>query len=286
MGKKELSQQEKEASVLIAKRLKELRKEKGLSHEMLSAALKEQYGVVISRYSLMNYEVEAVNHTSFGSNIGMSVNYLRCLSDFYGVSADWILGKSDYRSKATEATTLADVGLSEEASDALKTTASLMGKGVTAAGINGDRMMSGFNCIVTRTEFWLLCQNVDELREAMLHRLQPFDSDLYKGGELPQLTQFFGNDPSLIGVRGIEALQYRLSSISDRFRRFVSQLTGLHHLEAETDRQLSELWERMKQAEGDAELTRLSWRYRAVKCYGAELAEGEDPRNDKEKKRD
>ena len=89
-----------EQSVKMGKRLKALREEtplngKKMSHEKLKEKLKEIYGVEISRDSLMNYEVSDVNHSKFGTNLKMNVEYLNCLSSFYGVSTDYLLGRSD-----------------------------------------------------------------------------------------------------------------------------------------------------------------------------------------------
>ncbi len=85
-------------SSTMAVRLKLLREEKGLSHVRLSAALYEKYGVKISRDSLMSYEISDPYHSKAGKNQGMRVEYLRYLADFYGVSADYILGTSSTRS--------------------------------------------------------------------------------------------------------------------------------------------------------------------------------------------
>lgn len=79
----------------MAKRLKKLRKEKGLSHEKLANSLWDCYGVSISKDSLANYEkAEKYSARQFPNN-GMKVEYLRCFADFYGVSTDYILGISD-----------------------------------------------------------------------------------------------------------------------------------------------------------------------------------------------
>lgn len=80
-------------SFIMAERLRQLRERKGLSHEKLSKALFDQYDVKISSDSLINYEVVKANHTKAYKNQGMRVEYLRCLADFYGVSADYILGE-------------------------------------------------------------------------------------------------------------------------------------------------------------------------------------------------
>ncbi len=106
----------KALSIKTAKRLKEERQSKGLSHVVLSKELKAAYGIDISKDSLQNYEVDTESHTKSFANNGMRIEYLRCLADFYGVSTDYLLGLSDIRS-CNE--TLQDIhnktGLSERA---------------------------------------------------------------------------------------------------------------------------------------------------------------------------
>lgn len=82
----------------MANRLKQLRESKGLSHEKLCKAILERYNIKISSDSLQNYEVADINHTKAYKNQGMRVEYLRCFADFYGVSADYLLGISDVQS--------------------------------------------------------------------------------------------------------------------------------------------------------------------------------------------
>lgn len=79
----------------MAKRLRALREARGLSHDKLSKALKERYEIRISSDSLMNYEVADTDHSKKYKNMGMRVEYLRCLADFYGVSTDWLLDLSE-----------------------------------------------------------------------------------------------------------------------------------------------------------------------------------------------
>lgn len=86
-------------SSLFGKRLKELRESSGISHRKLSEALQKKYGIDISTNSLMNYEVTEKNHTKYGKNTGMRTEYLYYFSDFYNVSADYLLGFTDEPSK-------------------------------------------------------------------------------------------------------------------------------------------------------------------------------------------
>ena len=81
-------------SPILAQRLKDLRESRGLTLAALSETLTEKYGIRISKESLTNYEVTDSFHTKARKNEGMSVKYLRCLADFYGVSTDYLLGLS------------------------------------------------------------------------------------------------------------------------------------------------------------------------------------------------
>lgn len=115
-----------EQSIKMGKRLKALREEttlneKKLSHVALKEKLKEQYGIDISRDSLMNYEVSEVNHSKFGTNLKMSVEYLNCLANFYGVSTDYLLGLSDVKTiKEDIQVACKTTGLSADAIKALQ----------------------------------------------------------------------------------------------------------------------------------------------------------------------
>ena len=108
----------KTSSLITAKRLKELREEKKLSHIALSKALKEQYGIDISRDSLMCYEVSDPHHTKAYKNEGMRIEYLRCFSEFYCVSSDYLLGLTEDRNKKPSA--VDELGLSTKIIDIIK----------------------------------------------------------------------------------------------------------------------------------------------------------------------
>lgn len=104
-----------EKSFVMAERLKQLRESKGLSHEKLSKALLDQYGVKISSDSLINYEVADSCHTKAYKNQGMRVEYLRCLADFYDVSTDYLLGITNTKSNDASVQKMVSLtGLSEQ----------------------------------------------------------------------------------------------------------------------------------------------------------------------------
>lgn len=90
---------------ITAQRLRELREQRGLSHAALATEFEEKYkdlkyidssgqikGIKLSESALKNFEVGDKPHTKRLAGDGMGIRYLRCLADFYGVSADYILG--------------------------------------------------------------------------------------------------------------------------------------------------------------------------------------------------
>lgn len=85
-----------EVSFTLGNRLKNLREDHGLSHDKLKKQLSEKYGISVSRDSLMAYEISEETRAKASKlpNLGMRVEYLYCLADFYGVSLDYLLGKS------------------------------------------------------------------------------------------------------------------------------------------------------------------------------------------------
>ena len=108
----------KNTSQILAQNLKELRKNKGISTEKLSQKIKELYGISISADSLANYEVDDQHHTKYLKNMGMRVEYLQCLSDFYGVTVDYLLGNTKDPSPKPCAVDV--LGLSTNAIEALE----------------------------------------------------------------------------------------------------------------------------------------------------------------------
>ena len=101
-------------SLKMGGRLRKLRKDRGLSYEKLQAAISEKYGVEISKDSLINYEVSDENHTKRFKNNGMRAEYLRYFSDFYRVSADYLLALSDVKTTDPTARDICEkTGLSE-----------------------------------------------------------------------------------------------------------------------------------------------------------------------------
>jgi transcriptional regulator with XRE-family HTH domain len=86
-----------ETSIILSKRLKELREERGISQETLLEQLNSA-GIKISLISLKNYEVTEQHHSKFLAVNGMNTEFLFNIAEFYGVSIDYLLGRTDTRS--------------------------------------------------------------------------------------------------------------------------------------------------------------------------------------------
>ena len=91
------SVQKPNRSFEMGRRLKALRNAKGLSHNDLKNEFQSRYGIKISRASLLNYEIDNEFHSKADalSNLKMNAEYLNCFADFYGVSTDYLLCKTD-----------------------------------------------------------------------------------------------------------------------------------------------------------------------------------------------
>lgn len=92
-----------------ARLLKELRrskrnkKGKPYSHKSLEENINKKYGVYcISDKTLMNYEIVDTSHDNFEIGLGMKLENLVLLADFYGVSCDFIVGREKTNAIAKE----------------------------------------------------------------------------------------------------------------------------------------------------------------------------------------
>ena len=101
---------------ITAKRLKELRQSKKLSHEQLSEKLKLNFDIDINSRTLMNYESAAkdILHSKASSVSGMSIEKLDAIARFYNVSTDYLLGFTTIKTADPDLKFICDyTGLSE-----------------------------------------------------------------------------------------------------------------------------------------------------------------------------
>ena len=113
-------------SFTMGQRLKDLREERGLSHTELIKQLSDKYAISISRDSLMAYEIadESRAKASKLPNLGMRVEYLYCLADFFEVSLDYLLGRTNIRTPDCDARQVCGyTGLSEASVKMIRTLA-------------------------------------------------------------------------------------------------------------------------------------------------------------------
>lgn len=130
-------------SILLSKRLKELREEKKLSHEKLCEQL-QQAGVKVGLQSLKNFEVTEKRHSKFEAAKGMKAETLFNLAEFYGVSVDYLLGRTEIKSIDNKVQAACEVtGLNEEAINNLVYLKNI---------INGTKLTKETEKIINRNE--------------------------------------------------------------------------------------------------------------------------------------
>ena len=86
-------------------RLKDLRKEKGISLTKLSEILEEKYGISVSTSQLMYYEK--------GKSEPRNKQVWRKLADYFGVSETYLLGYNDVKNEADIKVAVLDDALEE-----------------------------------------------------------------------------------------------------------------------------------------------------------------------------
>lgn len=84
-------------TTIIAERLRGLRNRAGLTQEELVKELYEKQKVTITTETIKKYETS--NSKKLGQICGMRIEYLNAFADFYGVSTDYILGRTKSESK-------------------------------------------------------------------------------------------------------------------------------------------------------------------------------------------
>lgn len=137
--------------VKMAQRLKSLRRRDNYSHEELSQALKEKYGISISDKQLMYYESGAkdIYHIKANTVLGMAAKTLSALANLYNVSVDYIIGETDVATTDIDIQDICKyIGLSETAVGCLHAHSSLTSEQLNAEVLleikNGAFAENGF----------------------------------------------------------------------------------------------------------------------------------------------
>lgn len=205
---------DKNKSLIMAHRLKELRNEKGLSHESLRKALMEKYEIEISPDSLKNYEVSNMHHVKAYKNNGMRVEFLRCFADLYGVSADYILGSTDIKSSDPDIQAAIDITeLSEES-------VSILCRGFSVKMLNHyfHKLVDELIEIVDKEDDLLTSYVV---MQSVASREWTFDNSNY----IEDMTQLnlLCDKLGQINLSREEFMEYYITKITDRIKRGLIQ---------------------------------------------------------------
>ena len=152
----------KTESKIIAERLCYLRKEANLSFLQLSNTLKERYDISISHDSLKLYEITEY-HSRANANLGMRIEYLNAFADLYGVTTDYLLGRTN--DPNPQPCAVDELGLSVKAVSEIQ----LISK--------HPETMKMFNKVAEHTLFSTLLNNIIEYRN-ILHSIPLSDNEM------------------------------------------------------------------------------------------------------------
>lgn len=229
-------------SVIMAERLKRLREDRKLSHVALKEALTNKYGIEISRDSLMNYEVVNPKSDKYKKNDGMRVEYIRCLADFYGVSADYLLGITD--DTTTKPAAVDELKLTPYVINSIRALENRGGpsnKGATLEVFN-ELLYKTFKRATFFDKIRLLRDSVAKEQSAsfgdLVHDIDEFSRDgiayEHKLVETVLRRELEKTHPELVDrvhlSFGRYSLKPRVDEICDDFREILEDMTGYNQL--------------------------------------------------------
>lgn len=236
-------------SLVMATRLKSLREQQGLSHVALAKALKDKYGIDISRDTLMNYEVADPNHTKAGKNKGMRAEFLWCFADYYEVSSDYLLGFSD--DPAPKPTAVDELGLKPIVVEEIRDLASEMG--FFDGEDTSETSLQALNVFLNRSLKTPLYEMINCLNDAIEversappSKLLPNDRKYIRGVEREDIyagyvlqNKLIDLHPELRGrihvIYGSQRLKPQVDEICDLFRSIIENMTGYREFIDEWD---------------------------------------------------
>lgn len=144
-----------------------------------------------------------------------------------GVSSDYLLGLSEYRSRRTENVTLSELGLSEQSVNNLLHYCSGVHGMVVRLGIKNKRQ--GLDLLLSSSDFWesrllpgiaLLKTQIDEISLMT-------DEGLYMTAIKSEIHEHFADfSLSNVSLSLVDYLDFRITQSNDLFYDVVSNLTG------------------------------------------------------------
>ena len=209
-------------SIKISIRLKELRSKNQLTFEQLKKILFEKYKIKISVDSLKNYEITQ-EHIRANSNLGMRIEYLNCLADYYGVTTDYLLGRTDDPSPHPSA--VEELGLSPLIVDNLK---SLNQKKpepqITKEALELILSPNNINELVRDiSQYLILVQSYCDIYEQNMHIAQQYTHDGFAHCELghtPAIIAYLPPDMQTLYRQNLARLEHTEEDIEYRLFRF------------------------------------------------------------------
>lgn len=232
-----------EQSKLIAENLRKLRKQKNLTFEGLHNALIDKFGWNISTDSLKNYEVTG-QHTRADANLGMSLKQLAYFADFYDVSADYILGRSN--DPARNPSAIDELGLTPEAASK-----------ISRIGVSNPKALEILNRFLEDSFLPKTLIQISQIANAVsaekahlknLHETEksvPFQYLREVGAEMYDnqtgtslLLELANNHPDIPDLEnrimlifGMNAIDMQIDKISDNFKYIVKSIVEFDELE-------------------------------------------------------
>ena len=155
-------------SPITGERLKNLRKDKKISAEKLSEVFYSIYSAHLDRTSISNYEHSNQHHSHPHASNGMNVSTLRIFADYYGVSADYILGLTDVKSQDTTVQAMVNyTGLEENSISSLHENSNSLKVTTGVARFYFEEQLNFVNSIVSHllsNDFLKVCGSIVALR--------------------------------------------------------------------------------------------------------------------------
>lgn len=233
----------------FAKRLSELMKQEGTKQKELA--------------DLLNIKPQTVSQYTTGRTTP-DYDSLCAIARHFGVTSDYLLGLSEFKTTAAEGTTAKDMGLSEDSVEILKL--------LKESQLND--ISDGVNLILNGVGFFGACSKISDLYRRINSNVASLDS-----AALSALAEQDKSDDS-VTLRGLSLYHHLLEKITHDLTSAVSSVTGLSELEDRTEEARDALFEKMRevcaskastQEQKDKAVDRLNSLLPLLERYGADM---------------